>query len=243
MAADKREVLRGIEGDYLLDYAIFTGAVRVYVTRCLEERFLQDKNDLNRRMFLLAVYREEYSAYEDLGAMLDALLTSHRSPKVPLLERLISYGPGEVVVSRVMERFAVKSAQDLHDRLGLSELIPPTWSEQFSKLDLQKVLRTAADFFFMLLETVRFARQEQILACEPVPDSVDRAPRLALLRLRPARPGRCGSAGPRPWRATSTTRRPRRREGRRRARSISSASTTLPVRECLRGLLATDERV
>jgi hypothetical protein len=31
MATDKRKVLRRIESGYLLDYAIFTGAVRVYV--------------------------------------------------------------------------------------------------------------------------------------------------------------------------------------------------------------------
>lgn len=149
MAVDKREVLRNVEGDYLLDYAIFTGAIRVYVTRSLEEHFLKDKNDLHRRMFLLAVYREEYSAYEDLGAMLDALLTHRHNPEVPLLERLISYGVGQVELAKVMERFSIKTSEELCSRLGLMELIPPKWNDEFPALELGKALRTAADFFFV----------------------------------------------------------------------------------------------
>lgn len=149
MAVDEREVLRRIEGDYLLDYAVFTGAVRVYVTHSLEEHFVKDKNDLHRRMFLLAVYREEYSAFEDLGAMLDALLTHRQNPEVPLLERLISYGVGQVELLKVMERFAINSSQKLYDRLGLSELIPADWNGRFPDLDLEKALRTATNFFFV----------------------------------------------------------------------------------------------
>lgn len=42
MAVDRRGVLRNIEGDYLLDYALFTGAVRVYVTQGLEEHFRKE---------------------------------------------------------------------------------------------------------------------------------------------------------------------------------------------------------
>jgi len=149
MAVDKREVLRSLEGDYLLDYAAFTGAVRVYVTQGLEAHFAKDKNDLHRRMFLLAVFREEYSAYEDLGAMLDALLTNRRDPEVPLLERLISYGVGQVELAKVMERFSVKSSHELYDHLGLMELIPADWKDEFPDLDLGKALRTSADFFFV----------------------------------------------------------------------------------------------
>lgn len=149
MAIDKREVLRNLEGDYLIDYALFTGAVRVYVTQSLEEHFSKDKNDLHRRMFLLAVFREEYSAYEDLGALLEALLTNRRDPAVPLLERLISYGVGQVELVKVMERFSVTDSDVLCDLLGLMELVPPDWNEEFPGLDLAKALRTAANFFFV----------------------------------------------------------------------------------------------
>lgn len=149
MPVDKREVLRNLEGDYLLDYAIFTGAVRVYVTQGLEEHFAKDKNDLHRRMFLLAVFREEYSAYEDLGAMLDALLSNRRDPDLPLLERLISYGVGQVELAKVMARFSIESSDQLCQHLGLMDLIPSAWKERFPSLDLAKALHTAADFFFV----------------------------------------------------------------------------------------------
>ncbi len=142
-------LLRNIEGDYLLDYAIFTGAVRVYVTQGLEEHFAKDKNDLHRRMFLLAVFREESSVYEDLGAMLDALLSNRRDPAVPLLERLISYGVGQVQLATVMERFSIASSDQLCQELGLLDLIPVEWKERFPSLDLATALRTAANFFFV----------------------------------------------------------------------------------------------
>ncbi len=149
MVVDKREVLRNLEGNYLLDYAIFTGAVRVYVTSGLEEHFARDKNDLHRRMFLLAVYREEYSAYEDLGAMLDAILTHRQNAGCPLLERLISYRVGEIKLSRVMDRFQIADSNQLHDRLGLDELIPSDWQTEFPTVNLERALHVAADFFFV----------------------------------------------------------------------------------------------
>jgi hypothetical protein len=62
------EVLGRIEGDYFYDYAAFTGTQREYVVRALEAQFKTEPNDLHRRAFMLAVYREEYTAYEDLGA-------------------------------------------------------------------------------------------------------------------------------------------------------------------------------
>lgn len=148
MNVDRRTVLRKLDGPYLLDYAMFTGAMRDYVSRALEDRFRTDPNDLHRRMFLLAVYREEYSAYEDLGAILDALLTHRQNPEVPILERLISYRPGKVALTKVMERFAIATWEQLYDALKLDGLITEQWATAFPELDLRKVLRTAAHFFF-----------------------------------------------------------------------------------------------
>jgi hypothetical protein len=162
MVVDKREVLRRVEGDYLLDYALFTGAMREYVTSSLEERFVKDKDDLHRRMFLLAVYREEYSAYEDLGAMLDALLTHRQDETIPLLEALISYGVGQVALAKVMQRFEIDTAGQLYVKLGLSDLIPAKWQQEFPDLDLEKALRTAAHFFFE--DCVRNQKKEGLRA-------------------------------------------------------------------------------
>jgi hypothetical protein len=66
----RSDVLKQVEGEYFLDYAIFTGAVREYVSRTLEMQFRSDPTDWHRRLFLIAVFREEYSTYEDLGALL-----------------------------------------------------------------------------------------------------------------------------------------------------------------------------
>ena len=145
---DKREVLKRQEGNYFLDYALVTGAVRVYVIQELEEHFKADPNDLHRRMFLMAVYREEYSAYEDLGAFLDAFLTHQVRPQVPPLERLISYGPGQVELARVMARFGVTTAAQLYDGLGLDGLIPTDFNDEFPKLNLEGALRVASSYFF-----------------------------------------------------------------------------------------------
>lgn len=123
--------------------------MRVYVTQGLEEHFRKDKSDLHRRMFLLAVYREEYSAYEDLGAMLSALLTTRQDPDVPLLHKLISYAPGEVELRKLMKRFGISTSAELHDKSGFEELIPRNWFERFPRMNLRKALRTAADFFFV----------------------------------------------------------------------------------------------
>lgn len=97
---------------------------------------------------MLAVFREEYSAYEDLGAMLDALLTNRQDQRVPLLERLISYGVGQVELAKVMQRFEINTSHQLYEKLGLGDLIPAKWRQEFPDLDPEKALRTAANFFF-----------------------------------------------------------------------------------------------
>lgn len=148
MATDEREVLRRVEGDYLFDYATFAGAMRTYITTSLEENFKKDKSDPHRRLFLLAVYREEYSAFEDLGAMLYALLTHRRDPTVPILEKLISYKPRDVKLSKIMKQFRVNSEKDLCLQLGLADLIPPNWKEQYPDLDIEETLKKAAHFVF-----------------------------------------------------------------------------------------------
>ena len=142
-------VLSQIEGDYLVDYALFTGALREYLTRTIEERFKADPNDVHRRFFTLAVFHQEYSAYEDLGAMLDAIMTHQVNSNVPILSRIAAYKVGEVQLSAVMNRFSVSSADDLYDRLGLADLIPLVWAEILPNIQLVKVLKTCASFFFV----------------------------------------------------------------------------------------------
>jgi len=150
--AYRRQVLAQLDGDYLLDYALFSGVLRDYVTTTLFETFEQqkaaDEHNIHRRLFTFALYTQEYFAYEDLGAFLDALLTHALDPDVPVVDRLMSYRSGEVKLADVVARFDIKSAQELHTALGLGSLVPPSWSSEFPTLDLVKALKVAARFFF-----------------------------------------------------------------------------------------------
>ena len=68
------ETLAQLDPLYFLDYAVFTGAVRQYASKTLEEEFRADPNPLRRRLHLLNLVKEEYAAYEDAGAVLNAFL-------------------------------------------------------------------------------------------------------------------------------------------------------------------------
>src|SRR5688500_12769409 len=102
-------VLAQIEGEYFFDYATFRGTLRDYVVHALEAQFQAEPNDLHRRAFMLALYREEYTSYEDIGAFLDAFLRARADPQVQPLSRIISYGPGEVKLTEVLDRHQITS--------------------------------------------------------------------------------------------------------------------------------------
>lgn len=148
MPVEKIAVQREFEGGYLLDYALFTGALRDYVTRSLEAHFAADRNDAHRRLFVLALFRELYTAYEDLGAMLDALISQRLEPSQPIVARLMSYRPIEVRLTDMFERFEIASWQMLYDRLGVPELLPRGWAQKFPDYNLERVLRVGIKFFF-----------------------------------------------------------------------------------------------
>lgn len=119
------------------------------MTRTLEEKFTADQNDVHRRFFTLAVFQQEYSAYEDLGALIDAIMTNRINPSVPILARIASYKVGEVQLLKVMSRFSASSPEDLYARLGLADLIPAWWTKVFPHIDLVKVLNVCASFFYV----------------------------------------------------------------------------------------------
>jgi hypothetical protein len=144
--ATLQDVLGRIEGNYFYDHATFTGTLREYVVRALESQYKSAPNDLHTRAFMLNVYREEYTSYEDLGAFLDAFLSFRADSAVLPLQRIISYGPGQVKLGAVLEKYNVATGDDLYNALGLSDWIPPNWSDQNPKIDLKKVFRRACYF-------------------------------------------------------------------------------------------------
>lgn len=139
-------VLAQLEGDYFFDYATFTGSLREYVVRALEAQLKSNPSELHKRAFLLNVYREEYTAYEDLGAFIDAFLLAKTEPALLPLHRIISYGPGQVKLEGVLKRHQIGTGDGLFEGLGLAAWMPADWSEQYPTIDLKKVLRRACFF-------------------------------------------------------------------------------------------------
>jgi hypothetical protein len=140
------EIVARVQGDYLFDYAAFSGTLREYVVAALEMQFKNEPNDLHRRAFALGVYREEYTAYEDLGAFMEALLGHAADPATLPMERLLRYGPGEVRLERVFKRHNIETGNQLFGGLDLESWIPEGWTTAFPDLDLTKALRRACHY-------------------------------------------------------------------------------------------------
>ena len=155
-------VLSQFEGDYFLDYAVFTGTIREYISAALEEQFNREPNDLHRRAYTLGIYREEYTAYEDLGAFIDGFLEVGKNPRAIPLGRMIRYAPGNVKLDRMLEGRGIKSGEQLYDRLRLHDWIPTDWQFHFPTIDLEKALRRAC--WFIVDDCARSQKHEGISA-------------------------------------------------------------------------------
>jgi len=133
---------------YFLDYAIFTGAIRHYAAKTLEEAFKQDPNPQRRRLHFVNLLREEYAGYEDTGALLDAFLDYREGRLDHPIASLMTFRPAEVALAAMFESHQISSGDELYRRLRLGEWIPREWSEWFPDLDLPKSLALACRFFF-----------------------------------------------------------------------------------------------
>ena len=140
--------LAQLDPNYFLDYAVFTGAVRHYASQILEVAFKGDPNPARRRLHLINLIKEEYAAYEDAGAVLNAFL-DWREGKVDVpFASLLAYKPGEVALATMFESHKIASSDQLYAALGLDTWIPGRWEEWYPELDLKKALRLACAFFF-----------------------------------------------------------------------------------------------
>jgi hypothetical protein len=134
------QVHHDLDAHYFADYAIFTGAVRTYVARTLEQAFRADPNDAHRRLCAVGLYKEEFAAYEDLGAFLEAMLRWRRGElKVPF-EGILRYKDDKVALGTLFARRSISSPTELFDALGLSEWIPTDWSSQFPTVNCRAAL-------------------------------------------------------------------------------------------------------
>lgn len=141
------DVLQQIEPYYFFDYSRFSGALRHYVAISLEEEFRRAPTDLHRRLYSLGLVKEEYMGYEDLGAFLLAFLKWRAGETVLPLKVLLEYGPGEATIDRFLDERHIQTAEQLFSGLRLEDWIRPEWAALFPKINLEKVLRIACEFF------------------------------------------------------------------------------------------------
>ena len=136
------------EPHYFTDYVLFTGHLRCYTAITLEEVFRSDPSIDHRRFFVIALYREEYSAYEDVGAIIDSFLRwTKKEVKFPL-EWLLRYTPDGVRLEKLFPKRGIKSAEELYNALDLDNWIPNGWNESYPDIDCKKVLQRACLFIF-----------------------------------------------------------------------------------------------
>ncbi len=146
MPTTKRDVLRELDGIYLLEYLSFSGQLREYVSDTLSKAFKVDRNEVRRRHHVVSLVQLEYAAYEDAAALLKALIAFRTAKSDTVLETLESYRPGEAVIAKVLEECGITSPDGLFVALRLEETVPAEWTEWFPEMDLKKTLRHVCQF-------------------------------------------------------------------------------------------------
>jgi hypothetical protein len=142
----REHVHQQLDPQYFLEYALFGGALRHYVAKSLEDAFRTDPNDLHRRFFVLGVFREEHAAYEDMGAILEALIRFRRGELQYPIEGVLRYKDDLVVLETLFRRRNITSADDLYDALGLSDFIPEDWALVHPNINCESALRRMCRF-------------------------------------------------------------------------------------------------
>lgn len=145
---DRDAALRQIEPIYFVDYCLFSGRLRYYVALSLGNDFKGQTRptDVHKRLYILALVREEYTAYEDVGAFLLAFLAWRRGgTKVPF-RKLLEYKIGEAVIDDILISEGVKDGSDLFAALRLEEFLT-SLAGNLGGVDLEKVLMKACEFF------------------------------------------------------------------------------------------------
>ncbi len=140
------EVHRQFDPHFFADYVLFSGTLRHYVAKSLEDVLKADPNDIHRRFFIVGLYREEYAAYEDMGAVVSALIRFRRGEIKFPIEGMLRYKPDNVILENLFGRYNIKSADDLYAALALQGRIPSDWS--YPRIDRPKVLQRMCRFMF-----------------------------------------------------------------------------------------------
>jgi hypothetical protein len=118
------------------------------VAKSLQDAFHADSNDLHRRFFVLGIYREEHAAYEDMGAILEAIIRFRLGELKYPIEGVLRFKDDLVVLETLFRRRKIKSADELFNSLGLSEFIPSDWNSVHPHINCEHALRRMCRFIF-----------------------------------------------------------------------------------------------
>jgi hypothetical protein len=97
-------------------------------------------------MYTLALYREEYTIYEDVGAFVDGFLGLAKNSDAIPLARIIRCLPRNVKLDRLLLQQDIATVQQLYEQLGLKDWLPGDWNSHFPTIDLPKVLLRACHY-------------------------------------------------------------------------------------------------
>lgn len=145
--ATHESVQQEFDPHYFTDYALFSGALRHYIAKSLEQLYLSDRNDIRKRFFIIAIYQAEYAAYEDLGAMLYGLIRYEKGELSSPLKGILEHKPGTVFLETLFKNHNIKSAEDLFKAVGLEQCIPADWP--YLRVNLPRVMLRMCKFIFV----------------------------------------------------------------------------------------------
>jgi len=124
-----------LDPNFFTDYALFSGAVRHYVSKTIEDSFRQDPNETHRRLYIIGLYKEEYAAYEDMGAIVGAFIRWKLGNLKHPVAGILQYKVGQIVLETLFKKHKVESPESLYKALGLEAWIPPNWSGTYPGID------------------------------------------------------------------------------------------------------------
>jgi hypothetical protein len=143
------DVHEQLDGPFFCDYALFAGRLRHYVAKSLETLFWKAPNEFLRRFYVTGLYKEEYAAYEDMGAMVEAFLRWKKGQLPYPVEGMLRYKDDKVMLGSLFRRRKIGSPEDLFGALDLGSWVPISWTASYPKIDAKKVLRKICEFIFI----------------------------------------------------------------------------------------------
>jgi hypothetical protein len=81
------------------------------------------------------LYKEEYAAYEDLGAFLEAIIRWNKKEVTVPFESILRYKDDKVALGTLFKRHKISNLNELIELLNIDQFLPISWSDHFPKVD------------------------------------------------------------------------------------------------------------